>query len=108
MTTFKKTNKRKVSNLVKRQLPEFVLEEHPKFAEFVKSYFLFLESAEIELSSFTSVDNILLEGEGATDNFVLLERTDAFGLDLGDKIVNEELSFSGTLQTNRIKVKRKV
>ena len=98
MTTFKKTNKRKVSNLVKRQLPEFVLEEHPKFAEFVKSYFLFLESAEIELSSFTSVDNILLEGEGATDNFVLLERTDAFGLDLGDKIVNEELSFSGTLQ----------
>ena len=59
MTTFKKTNKRKLSNLVKRQLPEFVLEDHPKFAEFVKSYFLFLESAQLEISSFTSVDNIL-------------------------------------------------
>ena len=102
MTDFKKTNKKKLSNLVKRQLPEFVLEEHPKFAEFVKSYYLFLESAEITLSSFTSVDNILLEGEGAADNFVLLERTDAFGLDLGDKIVNEELSFSGTLQKSEV------
>ena len=42
MTDFKKTNKKKLSNLVKRQLPEFVLEDHPKFAEFVKSYYLFL------------------------------------------------------------------
>ena len=90
MTTFKKTHKRKVSNLVKRQLPDFVLEDHPKFAEFVKSYFLFLESAQLEISSFTAVDNILLEGEGTADNFVLLERTDSFGLDAGDKVVNEE------------------
>ena len=60
MATFKKTNKKKLSNLVKRQLPEFVLEDHPKFAEFIKSYYLFLESAEIQLSSFTSVENILL------------------------------------------------
>ena len=98
MATFKKTNKKKLSNLVKRQLPEFVLSEHPKFAEFIKSYYLFLESAEIQLSSFTSVDNILLEGEGAADNFVLLDRTDAFGLDNGNKLVDEQLSFSGTLQ----------
>ena len=98
MATFKKTNKKKLSNLVKRQLPEFVLEDHPKFAEFIKSYYLFLESAEIQLSSFTSVDNILLEGEGAADNFVLLDRTDAFGLDNGNKLVDEQLSFSGTLQ----------
>ena len=41
MTTFKKTHKRKVKNLVKRQLPEFVLTDHPKFAEFVKSYLYF-------------------------------------------------------------------
>ena len=98
MATFKKTNKKKLSNLVKRQLPEFVLEDHPKFAEFIKSYYLFLESAEIQLSSFTSVDNILLEGEGTADNFVLLDRTDVFGLDNGDKLVDEQLSFSGTLQ----------
>jgi len=102
MATFKKTNKKKLSNLVKRQLPEFVLEEHPKFAEFIKSYYLFLESAEIQLSSFTSVDNILLEGEGATSNFVLLDRTNAFSLDAGDKLVDEQLSFSGTLQKSEI------
>ena len=102
MTTFKKTHKRKVSNLVKRQLPDFVLEDHPKFAEFVKSYFLFLESAQLEISSFTAVDNILLEGEGTADNFVLLERTDSFGLDAGDKVVNEELSFSGTFRKKEV------
>ena len=102
MATFKKTNTRKLSNLVKRQLPEFVLEEHPKFAEFIKSYYLFLESAEIQLSSFTSVDNILLEGEGATNNFVLLDRTSSFGLDAGDKLVDEQLSFSGTLQKSEV------
>ena len=102
MATFKKTNTRKLSNLVKRQLPEFVLEEHPKFAEFIKSYYLFLESAEIQLSSFTSVDNILLEGEGDIDNFVLLDRTNAFSLDAGDKLVDEQLSFSGTLQKSEI------
>ena len=102
MATFKKTNKKKLSNLVKRQLPEFILEDHPKFAEFIKSYYLFLESAEIQLSSFTSVDNILLEGEGTADNFVLLDRTDAFNLDNGDKLVDEQLSFSGTLQKSEI------
>jgi len=102
MTDFKKTNKKKLSNLVKRQLPEFVLEDHPKFAEFIKSYYLFLESAEIQLSSSTAVDNILLESEGTTDNFVLLERTDSFGLDANDKLVNEELSFSGTFQKKEI------
>ncbi len=63
MTTFKKTNKRKLSNLVKQQLPEFVLTDHPKFAEFIASYFLFLESAELSLTSFTEIDNILLETE---------------------------------------------
>ena len=102
MTTFKKTNKRKVSNLVKKQLPEFVLEDHPKFAEFISSYYLFLESAELQISSFTAVDNILLEGEGTTDNFALLERTDSFGLDANDKLVQEENTFSGTFQKKEI------
>ena len=102
MTDFKKTNKKKLSNLVKRQLPEFVLEEHPKFAEFIKSYYLFLESAEIQLSSFTEVDNILLEGESITSSFVLLDRTNAFNLDNGSKLVDEQLSFSGTLQKDEV------
>ena len=33
MTDFKKTIKKKLSNLVKEQLPSFVLEDHPKFAD---------------------------------------------------------------------------
>ena len=102
MTDFKKTNKKKLSNLVKEQLPSFVLEDHPQFAEFVSAYYLFLESAELQISSFTAVDNILLEGEGTTDNFVLLERTDSFGLDANDKLVQEELTFSGTFQKKEV------
>ena len=98
MTTFKKTNKRKLSNLVKQQLPEFVLTDHPKFAEFIASYFLFLESAELSLTSFTEIDNILLETEGTIDSYLLLDRTNGFNLDAGDKLVDEQLSFSGTFQ----------
>ena len=53
MTTKYKTNKRKLSSLVKQQVPEFVLTDHPKFAEFLSSYFLFMESAELNLDTFT-------------------------------------------------------
>ena len=77
----KKTNKKKLSTLVKQQVPEFVLSEHPKFTEFLSSYFLFMESAELNLESITDIDNILLETETTATNFVLLDRTDAFGLD---------------------------
>ena len=98
MSDRKKTNKKKLSTLVKQQVPEFVLTDHPKFTEFLTSYFLFLESAEITLQSFTSIDHILLESEAATDSFVLLDRTDAFGLDNGDKVVDEQNTFSGSFK----------
>ena len=87
MSDKKKTHKKKISKLIKQQLPEFVLSEHPKFAEFLTSYFLFLESAEITLQTFTSIDHILLETDATANNFILFERTNAFGLDLGDKLV---------------------
>ena len=92
-----KTNKKKLSTLVKQQVPEFILSEHPKFIEFLSSYFLFMESAELNLESITDVDNILLETETDLNNFVLLDRTDAFGLDAGDKVVAEENTFAGSL-----------
>ena len=63
MSDKKKTNKKKLSTLVKQQVPEFILSEHPKFTEFLSSYFLFMESAELNLESITAVDNILLETE---------------------------------------------
>ena len=43
--------KDKISNIVKHQAPDFVLDDHPYFLEYVKEYYKFLESAEITLSS---------------------------------------------------------
>ena len=53
MATKYKTNKRKISSLVKQQVPEFVLTDHPKFTEFLSSYYLFMESAELNLEEVT-------------------------------------------------------
>ena len=102
MTDKKKTNKRKLSTLVKQQVPEFVLSEHPKFTEFLSSYFLFMESAELNLESITEIDNIVLESQTTATNFVLLDRTDSFGLDAGDKIVAEENTAAGSFAKNEV------
>ena len=69
----KKTNKKKLSTLIKQQVPDFVLEDHPKFTEFLTSYFLFMESAELNLDTVTDIDQILLETVGVSDSFVLLD-----------------------------------
>ena len=92
----KKTNKKKLSTLVKQQVPEFVLSDHPKFTEFLTSYFLFMESAELNLDQFTGIDQILLETVGTTDSFVLLNQTNRYGLDANNKLVNEENTFGGS------------
>ena len=63
MSDRKKTHKKKISTLIKQQVPEFVLTDHPKFTEFLTSYFLFLESAEITHKHLRSIDHILLETE---------------------------------------------
>ena len=102
MADKKKTNKRKLSTLVKQQVPEFVLSEHPKFTEFLSSYFLFMESAELNLESITEIDNIVLESQTTATNFVLLDRTDSFGLDAGDKIVAEENTAAGSFAKNEV------
>ena len=102
MSDRKKTHKKKISTLIKQQVPEFVLTDHPKFTEFLTSYFLFLESAEITLQTFTAIDHILLETETTTDSFVLLDGTDAFGLDTGDKVVDEQNIFAGSFKKGEI------
>ena len=98
MSDKKKTNKKKLSTLVAQQVPEFVLTDHPKFTEFLSSYFLFMESAELNLDTFTAIDNILLESETATDSYVLLNQTNKNGLDAGDKLVDEQNTFGGSFQ----------
>ena len=98
----KKTNKKKLSTLIKQQVPEFVLTDHPKFTEFLTSYFLFMESAELNLDQFTDIDQILLETIGVTNSFVLLNQTTKNGLDTGNKLVNEENTFGSSFQKGEI------
>ena len=93
MTTFKKTHKRKLSSLVKQQVPEYVLSDHPKFTEFLKAYYLFMESAELQLDTITAIDQVLLETETATISHLLFDQTDATGADKGSRVVQEENTF---------------
>ena len=50
-----------ISNLVNSQAPDFVLEQHPKFLEFVKQYYTFMEAAELSVTSVQTTDGIILE-----------------------------------------------
>ena len=93
MATFKD----KISNLINQQVPEFVLEQHPKFLEFVKSYYSFMESAELVVTSVETTDGILLETETNQNNDLILDGsridTDRTQLDAGDKILLESTAF---------------
>ena len=101
MSTKYKTNKRKLSSLVKQQVPQYVLEDHPKFTEFLSSYYLFMESAELNLDTYTEIDQILLETEGTYVSFVLLDQTNKNGLDAGNKLVDEQNTFGGSFQKTK-------
>src|SRR5210317_472211 len=87
----------KISNLINQQVPEFVLEQHPKFLEFVKSYYTFMESAELGVTSVQTTDGIQLETETAQENELILDGsridTDRTQLDAGDKILLESSAF---------------
>ena len=88
---------KKISNLINQQAPEFVLSDHPKFLEFVKTYYTFMESAELAVTSIESTDGIRLETETAQTNNLVLDAsrldTDRTQLDAGDKIILEDSSF---------------
>ena len=87
----------KISTLINSQLPDFVVDDHPQFVQFLKTYFTFMESAELQVTSIESTDGITLENEtGRNDNLLLdgskisSERTQ---LDADDKIILEDSSF---------------
>ena len=87
----------KISSLISSQLPDFVVDDHPQFVQFLKTYFTFMESAELQVTSIESTDGITLENEtGRADNLLLdgskitSERTQQ---DADDKIVLEDSSF---------------
>jgi len=93
MATFKD----KISQLINSQAPEFVVEQHPKFLEFVKTYFTFMESAELDVTSVQTTDGIQLETETAQNNELILDGSridsDRTQLDAGDKILLESSAF---------------
>src|SRR6056300_1803470 len=93
MATFKD----KISQLINSQAPEFVVEQHPKFLEFGKTYFTFMESAELDVTSLQTTDGIQLETETAQSNALLLDGaridSDRTQLDTGDKIILESSAF---------------
>ena len=89
--------KDKISNLINSQAPEFVVEQHPKFLEFVKTYYSFMESAELAVTSVQTTDGIQLETETNQQNELVLDAsrldTDRTQLDAGDKILLESSAF---------------
>jgi len=87
----------KISNLINQQVPEFVLEQHPKFLEFLKTYYTFMESAELGVTSVQTTDGILLETETTQTNELILDGsridTDRTQLDAGDKVLLESSTY---------------
>ena len=87
----------KISTILNSQLPEFVVADHPKFAEFLKVYYQLLESAELTVTAIEGTDGITLETEtGQTNNLVLnASRKDTARtlLDQDDKLLLEESTY---------------
>ena len=87
----------KISNLIQSQVPDFVVEDHPKFVQFLKTYYTFLEAAELHLTSIQTTDGILLETETAQSNELLLDGSridsDRTALDSGDKVLLESSTY---------------
>ena len=88
----------KISTILSGQLPEFIVSEHPKFAEFLKVYYQLLESAELSVTSVRTTEGILLETETDQANNLVLNASSLgstrTSLDAGDKVIFE--TYSGT------------
>ena len=89
--------KEKISTLLKHQAPEFVLNDHPRFLEFVKQYYTFMESAKLSITSIESTDGIQLESETGLTDVLLLDANRVSSNNTtegnGDKILQEDSSF---------------
>tara|TARA_B100001057_G_scaffold361567_1_gene364019 strand:+ start:2887 stop:5451 length:2565 start_codon:yes stop_codon:yes gene_type:complete len=89
---------KKISKLLGGQTPDFVLADHPKFVEFLKSYYTFMESAELIVTSVQTTDGILLETETNQTNELLLEGTKlstdgTTQIDADDKVLLESSTY---------------
>ena len=85
--------KNKISNLINSQVPDFVLEDHPLFLDFVKAYYQLMESAEIKLSNIGDPDHIQLNSQTNQINFLTFNGTSALGDDKDDRILLEDTTY---------------
>jgi hypothetical protein len=89
MATFKD----KLSSLIGSQVPDFVLDDHPKFLQFLKTYYTFMEAAELSVTSVQTTDGVQLETQTNQQNELILDGSridsDRTALDEGDKILLE-------------------
>ena len=83
----------KISNLINQQAPDFVLDDHPYFLEFVKSYYTFMESAELTLTNIGDPDVIQLETQTGIISVLQLDGSNQQGLDGGDNLLLEDTSY---------------
>jgi len=87
----------RITHLINSQVPDFVLDDHPKFVQFLKAYYTFMESAELSFTSIQTTNGILLETETNQENFLVLDGTrigsDTIPIDENDKIIYEDSSF---------------
>ena len=83
--------KDKISNLLNSQVPDFVLEDHPLFLDFVKAYYQLMESAEIQLTNIGDPDIIKLEGSAGGS--IHLDGTNVNSDDEEDNILLEDTSY---------------
>ena len=88
---------RKISTHIPRQVPEFVLSEHPQFVNFLREYFVFLESAEMGLETIQTTDGITQETETGLAFNILLDGTSIQNVrsvsNAGDKILLESSTY---------------
>jgi hypothetical protein len=82
--------KDKISHIIKHQVPEFVLEDHPYFLDFVKEYYKFLECAEIKLTDIGTPNSLLLENQTTNINRLVLNATNRQKRDDGDNLLLED------------------
>ena len=81
---------KKINPLISRQFPHHIQANNPLLVEFIKQYYVFMDSSQITLSSVTASDQILLET--TTEGFISLNATDEHGNNENDYILNEQTS----------------
>ena len=99
----------KISTIINSQVPEFIVADHPKFAEFLKVYYQLLESAELKVKDVQNTVGVLIETETGQENNLVYNATRIGSaitpIDEGDKILLEETGFGKFIVGETIKGK---